>query len=224
MTQTRTWAVGDRVVHSGRPEWGAGAITTALKTTQDGHPCQMLTIRFDRAGIKTISTAFATLIPADSAPSLPPEMPAADAAPSRMERSGSKFRIHDDAAAVALEDKLSGAADIRERMTKLPDAATDPFSGPISRLKATLDLFKHKPQGGALLDWAAAQSGLADPLSRFNRHELEQFFSAFVVSRDAHARKVIAEMRKSDPAALQQAVAACPPATQQALRRLDAGR
>lgn len=223
MTQTRTWASGDRLMHTGKPEWGHGVVSSATKTTQDGHPCQLLTIRFARAGVKSISTAFASLVPAEQGEALPSYETTQSDAPTS-ERSGSKFRIHDDAGKSAIEDKLSGAADIRERMTRLPEAATDPFSSSGARLKATLGLFRFNAQGGSLLDWAAMQSGLADPMSRFNRHELERFFEAFVVVRDSHFKKIAQEVRKADPSALQQALAQAPAGAQQTLRRLDALR
>lgn len=225
MTQTRTWAVGERVVHTGKPEWGAGLISGAIKTTHDGHPCQSLTIRFERGGLKTINTAYATLIPAEHAPSIPAEpfFSASDEDQPR-ERSGSKFRIHEEQSKTNIQDKLSGMSDMRERMTKLPEAATDPFTTPMTRLKATLAMYKYVPQGGLLLDWAAVQSGLADPMSRFNRHELEKFFESFAVARDQHLKKVLAEARKLDPAGAQQLLAAAPAGVQQALRRFDAHR
>jgi hypothetical protein len=226
MTQTRTWAVGDRVVHTGKPEWGAGTINSAIRTTHDGHPCQSLAIRFDRAGAKTINTAYANLIAADQAPSLPREAAVfADGETSAAtERSGSKFRIHDEPSKTTIEDKLSGMADLRAQMIKLPDAATDPFSSLMARVKATIALYKFTPQGGLLLDWAAIQSGLSDPMSRFNRHELEKFFEAFAVNRDQHLKKLLSEARRTDPAGVQQALSSAPASVQQALRRLDAMR
>lgn len=225
MTQTRTWAVGDRVVHTGKPEWGAGTVNAAIRTTHDGHPCQSLTIRFDRAGAKTINTAYASLIAADQAPSLPTE-PVFSGGETQVvsERSGSRFRIHDEPSKTTIEDKLSGMADLRARMTKLPDAATDPFSSMMARIKATIGLYKFTPQGGLLLDWAAIQSGLADPMSRFNRHELEKFFEAFAVARDQHLKKLLVEARRTDPAGVQQALAGAPASVQQALRRIDGMR
>lgn len=229
MTHTRTWGVGDKIVHTGKPEWGTGSITAAIKTTHNGHPCQSLSIRFDRAGAKTINTAYANLIPADDAPKLPPasgaDSPFGDSDDQpRLERTGSKFRIHEDPGAIAIKDKLSGMADIREQMTRLPDAATDPFTSTLSRLKATLATFKFSAQGGSLLDWAAIQSGLADPMSRFNRHELEKFFEAFSISREQHLRRLLPEARKADPAGAQQAISAAPAGAQQMLRRFDVQR
>ena len=57
----KEWKLGDRVVHAGRPEWGIGEIRGAEVTTQDGTKCQRITVRFERAGVKTLTTAFADL-------------------------------------------------------------------------------------------------------------------------------------------------------------------
>lgn len=214
---SKLFSVGEKVVHAGKPEWGAGTITAATKTTQDGKPCQLLTIRFDRAGLKTISTAFANLMPADFTPAMASSSSGDAPAPEKFVAATS-----DKEAAFAA--KLLGAEDIRSRMTRLPDAATDPFTTPEARLKFVLGLFRFKPQGGSLLDWAAMQSGLADPLSRFNRHELEQFFEGFIIARDAQLKKVVGEARKADPAATSRLLAAAAPAVQQLVRRLDATR
>lgn len=220
MISTRVWTVGEKVVHTGKPEWGAGLISQAIKTVHNGQPCQSLTIRFDRAGLKTITTAFASLIPASEAPSLPTGFAESSEQAPTLE-GGSRLRSASDPLADALRDKMSGATDIREQMVKLPENATDPFTSPLARLKATLLLFKYTPTGASLLDWAAIQSGLKDPMSRFNRHELERFFADFVVVRDAHMKRTLQEARKADPGAVAQAIAQATPGVQQALRRLD---
>ncbi|MFN7019728.1 MAG: DUF3553 domain-containing protein [Phycisphaerales bacterium] len=205
----QVWSFGEKVVHPAKPEWGVGVITAASSTTHEGRPCQSLTIRFDRAGVKTISTAFARLMPASSlphiasAPAGEPEPPA----PSPLD-----------------DDNPFTAKDPREVMSRLPDAATDPFSTPEGRLRATLNLYRFTPTGGSLLDWAAAQSGLADPMSRFNRHELERFFESFAIARDNHLRKLVGDMKRTDPAGLARATAQAPAAAQQVLRRLDTRR
>lgn len=103
-------------------------------------------------------------------------------------------------------------------MARLPETATDPFASPPQRLSATLALYRFTPNGGSLLDWAAAQSGLADPLAVFNRHELEQFFARFATARDQHLRQLADEIRRKDPDALNRALAGAPPAAQNALR------
>lgn len=208
---SKVWSFGDRVVHTGKPEWGAGVVSTATKTTHEGRPCQSLTIRFDRAGVKTISTAFATLVPAEQAGGL-----LAEAAAS----NGAAEDLRDD----PLKAKIWGVEDFRARMSKLPEPATDPFTTAMDRLKATLGLYRFAPTGGSLLDWAAMQSGLSDPMSRFNRHELEQFFEAFMVARDNHLRKVIQDARKADPTGAARMVSQAPASAQQALRRIDAKR
>lgn len=217
----RTFSFGDKVVHTGKPEWGSGLVTQATKTTHEGKPCQSLTIRFDRAGVKTISTAFATLIPASEAPSLPGPL---DEAPAS--RDGGAFRSPAPTSQKEAEfaAKLLGADDIKQKMTRLPEGATDPFSTVLDRLKFTLGLYRFQPSGGSLLDWAAMQSGLADPLGRFNRHELEQFFTAFAVVRDAHLRKLLPDARKADGAGAARIIAQAGAQAQQAVRRFDAMR
>lgn len=234
-TTIRKWASGDRVVHSSKPEWGVGTISAAIGTTQDGRSCQSLTVRFERAGLKTLSTAYAHLIPANEAPTLPPVPEPFAPAPSpktTSAHSGSGGNSSPpppkplDADDLEFLARLNGGmpSEIKDKMAKLPDPATDPFSTPVARLKATLATFRFTPTGASLLDWAATQSGLSDPLSRFNRHELEAFFQQFVVVRDGHLRKLIFEMKKTDPQGVAAAVATAPPGAQQALRRLDAWR
>ncbi|MBZ0173299.1 MAG: DUF3553 domain-containing protein, partial [Phycisphaerales bacterium] len=62
------WKSGDRVVHTTRPEWGLGRVLSATSIREDGQDAQRLTVRFDRAGTKTLSTAVARLAQADSVP------------------------------------------------------------------------------------------------------------------------------------------------------------
>jgi len=236
MTANKQWAFGDKVIHSAKPEWGTGVVTAAQGTTHEGQACQSLTVRFDRAGVKTLSTAFAKLVVAGEAPVL---LAAAAAAAARepatpvagfrtgngmgavggVAATGEPEATTDDAAFEAMTPK-----DFKQVMNRLPDAATDPFSTPLSRFKATINLYKFTPTGSSLLDWAAIQSGLADPMSKFNRHELERFFEGFVMARDSHTKKLIQELKKSDPAGLNQAMAGAPPVVQQTIRRLDAMR
>lgn len=230
MNSTKLWSFGDKVIHAGKPEWGSGVVTAAQGATHDGRACQSLTIRFDRAGVKTISTAFAKLVPASEAPILlaaaaaavPSEPEAAPANPfgrAVTGRSAPSPTPEPDPFAAGFVPR-----DQKQVMTRLPDAATDPFSTPMARLQATLAVYKFTPTGSSLLDWAAIQSGLADPMSRFNRHELEKFFEAFVVVRDGHLKKMVQELKRIDPAGLSRALAQAPASAQQAIRRLDALR
>lgn len=193
------WKLGDRVIHTGRPEWGAGEVRSAETITQDGKRCQRLTIRFDRAGVKTLSTAFADLRPATAATTPPPT---------------------EDAPEPSAEDH--GA--LVRKLGELPEAASDPFRTKRARLETTLGLYRFAGTGSSLLDWAASQTGLKDPLSNFSRHELEQSFERFRFNLDGHLRKLAYELRKEDPAGLAAAAAAALPAAKQALKRADAGR
>lgn len=189
------WKLGDQVRHAGRPEWGSGLITAAEAVVQDGRPCQRVTVRFDRVGLKTLSTAFADLKPAEAQP-----------------------------AASVDDDPLAGGTPSKELLTRIPDAATDPFVTPRKRLEATLHLYRFSDRGGSLLDWAAAQTGLKDPLAKFSRHELESHFQRFQYNLDGHLKKLVRELKKLDPAGLAAASAVSSPAAQQALKRADAGR
>lgn len=189
---------GDRVVHAGKPEWGVGVVSSAQNLSQDGKPCQRLTIRFERAGLKTLSTAVANIRPADQADAPARQVASESAEPARNESNGSWLQ--------ELE-----AGDPAEVMARLPEACTDPFQSIGNRVKATLGLFRFSATGASLLDWAAAQTGMKDPLSRFSRHELEQFFARFQTNRDAHLRQLAHEALKKDPGCLREAAKNAPP-------------
>ncbi len=199
----KQWSKGDRVVHAAKPEWGLGEILQAEPTSQDGRPCQRLVVRFDRAGMKTVSTAFAELKPAGD----------------RLDTERTVSMLRDDESPL-----LNNGAAIEERMLKLPDSATDPFTTLAARLKGTLDLYRFGETPGGLLDWSSIQTGLKDPLTKFNRHELEQWFGRFKIVLDAHLKKLVRDARKSSPALLASAADACSPSAKQALRRADADR
>jgi hypothetical protein len=195
------WKLGDRLLHAGMPEWGIGEVRSAEAITHNGQKAQRVTVRFDRVGVKVLSTAFADLRPATAA-SLAADVPE-----------------NQDPAAEAVD-----RAEAESRLVQIPDTATDPFRSRKTRLEATLGLYRFSPSGASLLDWAAAQTGLKDPLTRFSRHELERAFDRFRVNLDNHLKKLAYELKKEDPAGLQKACAAAGPQARQALRRVDAGR
>jgi hypothetical protein len=194
-----SFSKGDSIVHTGKPEWGAGKVLSAESYVHEGKPAQRLTIRFDRAGTKAISTAFADLRPASDMPRL-------------LEPQ------HEEPDPLAL---AALSADVEQLMTTLPDRATDPFSSLGARLTATLDLYRFGDTGGALLDWAATQTGLKDPLSRFNRHELEQWFAKFKIELDSHLRKLLKDIRRQEPGLIDAALSTTNPAAKAAIRRVD---
>ena len=195
------WRTGDRVTHSGKPEWGVGTVTAVEPATQDGKPCQRVTARFDRAGLKTLSTAYADLQPPDDIGALEQRIREATALPDADE--------HDAA---------------RAFMADLPDELTDPFSDLDARLSRSLECYRHKPSGVGLIEWASVRSGLADPLSRFNRHELEELFQRFRTSLDNHVAKLVRELARSDRERLRAVVEQAGAEGRQALKRLDALR
>lgn len=194
------WKFGDRVVHAGRPEWGVGTVSTVEPAVQDGQRCHRLTVRFERGGVKTLSTAFADLRPANS---------------------GAIAMLN----AEPTDDPLLAAEFKPEEIfCKIPEDAIDPFTSPRKRLEYTLGLYRFSDGGGKLLDWAVAQSGMKDPLSRFNRHELENLYQRFLFNVDQHLKKLVREMHRTEPEVVKQLVAKAHPAAQRALKRLDALR
>jgi len=203
MATTQTFSFGDHVVHAAKPEWGAGQVLSALAITENGRSGQRLKIRFDRAGLKTISTIHADIRPAD-APALSPEA---------------------EADAAAEEDELAAAAlhrDPEKVFAALPEAVRDPFRSLEARIEATIALYRFEPTGASLIDWAAAQSGLADPMVRFNRHELEEFFARFAKARDEHLKRLLLEARRAEPAAYQKVLRNPPRAAAALVRRVHA--
>lgn len=195
----RAWSVGDRVRHASRPEWGEGRVSKAEAVVHEGQPCQRLTIQFDRAGPKTLSTAFADLEPSGS--------------------TMTSKTLTPDTDAFVLPSESIG-----EVLARLPEPATDPFRGLEARLKATLSLYRFQPTGASLLDWAAMQTGLADPLSRCSRHELEAHFQRFRVRLDAHLVSLARDAAKADPAMLTRVKADAPSQARSALDRLNGRR
>lgn len=204
---------GDRLIHAGRPEWGTGVVTSAQSITHEGKKCQRLTLRFDRAGLKTITTGYADLRLASEEP--PPPAAAVAVATREAAPAGAASREPVEIGWLAgLE-----AGNLAERMAELPETTRDPFASLSSRIKATLALYRFTERGSTILDWAAMQTGLPDPLTRFNRHELESFFKRFAGERDAHLRKLMGEARKRPSPEIDRLVAEAPASARDALRR-----
>jgi hypothetical protein len=203
------FSFGDRVVHPGKPEWGIGTVTAAANAADGGKPCQRLTIRFERAGLKTLSTAYAGLRAATAIDAAPAQQ--AEESPGAPDGPGWLAQ-------------LEGSRNIEERMAELPEATRDPFCTLSQRLQATYDLYRFTRLGASLLDWASVQTGLRDPLSKFNRHELELFFDRYAAARDAHVVTLLREIKKSDPGALAKAIEQAPSGARNAIRRFNATR
>ena len=208
MTAT-AFKMGDKVRSTKRPEWGVGSIMKIEAITFQGKSDQSIYVRFAAVGVKTLLASAADLITADG--------------------SGDDVltAIHRPTTLTEVEAKQEGgwlgAIDRRkpeEIMTGLPPAATDPFLSLRRRLENTLALYRFDPAGGKLIDWAIAQSGVEDPMTRFNRNQLEQFWQRWKFELDAHLTRLLGEARR-DPASLSGAMQKAPPAAQRAVQKLQ---
>lgn len=195
-----SWSFGDRVTHADRPEWGVGQITAVQPITVEGRPSQRLTIRFERAGVKTLASGVANIRRAEG---IAPPTPATVTGP---------------------EPASATDAELVKRLAGLPENVIDPFIPLPQRLATTLGLYRFSETGGSLLDWAAMQTGLADPLTRFLRHDLEIHFAAFRRALDRHTGELAAQLSRQDKPALALIAQKAPEAGQRALRRILARR
>jgi len=109
-------------------------------------------------------------------------------------------------------------------MLDIPENAKDPFRSEWDRLQDSIDLYRFNSSHRSVLDWAIAQSGLEDPLTKFNRQELETFFMRWTRIRDQHLFTVLLEAEKLDRGRAAKMLAAAPQNAQQAMRRLYARR
>jgi hypothetical protein len=204
MHSPRTFAKGESVVHAGKPEWGPGDIISAEGHVHEGKPCQRLTIRFARGGLKTISTAFADLRAAE------------DSLSRQIIRAG------DDLSDPL--DKMMRRKSAEESLQKIPDDAIDPFRSLNNRLATTINLYKWMDSPAGVLEWATIQTGLGDAMSVFNRHELEQAMDKFRIQVDNHLKKLLPQARKADAAGVQKILLTAGPSAKAALRRVDTMR
>jgi hypothetical protein len=215
----------DKLRHAGKPEWGVGVVLAAQQASHEGKPCQRLTVRFDNAGKKTITTAFADLRPFESIPPHTPHQnpvrPRPVTSATAHPQPGNPAHHADDANHAA--ESFPDPASARRRLAAIPEAASDPFLPLPNRLRETLNLYQFEPQNRSLLDWASIQSGLRDPLSQFSRHDLEQHFQTFRINLDRHLKDLLADARKAglDTAPF---LAAAPSPAHHALRRINPHR
>ncbi|MFM9956900.1 MAG: DUF3553 domain-containing protein [Phycisphaerales bacterium] len=200
MPQT-TFKFGDRLIHTHKPEWGSGVVSAVQAVEEAGVHCQRVTVRFDRAGLKTLTTNIAELelVTEDTHPAAPVSGNQPDTWLTKLENGT-----------------------VEELMSRLPEPARDPFNTLQSRIEATLKLYRFSEHGGALIDWAAAQTGLKDPMTRFNRHELEALFKRFALERDTHLKTLVIEGRRKDPNTTEKLLTSGPASARDALRRLNA--
>lgn len=216
MQGTASFKAGDRVRHENRPEWGIGVVQQATPVSVGGKPSQRLVVRFGNAGLKTLSTIGAALVAVEA----PAEHEPPDLRPSGGQAGTSALA----------EPQPEGGwlASISKRKPEdafmgIPASASDPFLPLEARLKATLNLWRFEPAGRSLIDWAVAQTGVNDPLSRHTRHELEQYFDRWSFVRQKHLARLLDEAR-FDTGLIESALAEAPPAARKAVARYNASR
>jgi len=207
MTAPR-FAFGDQLRHRERPEWGIGSVVRVEDVRHNGEAAQRLSVRFPNAGVKTLNSSHAAL--------------------ERVEATVSGREVEEDGEhAVGIWDRvresgwLAPVAErkIEEAMVQLPPESRDMFLPLRDRLAQALGLYRFDRTGRGLIDWAVAQTGLDDPLSRFNRHELEQYFDRWTAERDGHLARVLRESA-TEPGLLDSLLPDAPPAARTAARRL----
>ena len=183
MTTMTTIVFGDRVTHPKFPEWGSGAVIKVESVAVQGKPTTRVTVRFTSAGLKSFVGDSMPLDRMDDGHSMPGESMGkrpAIAEVEDLERSG---------LTQAVGQKLI------EIMHKIPHACRDPFNSSEHRLRRTLELYKYDLSGRGLMEWAMAQTGMDDPLTRFNRTELEVYFRHYSQDLDKHLSSLLSEMQ-----------------------------
>ncbi|MDP7029815.1 MAG: DUF3553 domain-containing protein [Phycisphaerales bacterium] len=205
-TSEAPWSFGDRVRLPGKPEWGVGVITAAKPTTVRGAPCWSLQVRFPNAGIKSLNSSAATLERVEETP--------------REHGAGGAAAVLEEAAATAGDELLGPMAQRRVEalMVDLPEACQDPFRSLAARVETTLALYRFDATGGRLIDWAVAQTGLNDPMTHFNRQELETHFRKWAQARDQHLARLVRDARHAGES-IDRVLAAGPQSARVALSR-----
>ena len=176
-----TFTQGMHLRHRQRPEWGIGVVSRVEVLTRAGMRDQRLWMKFGAAGLKTLLASAADLEIVE----------------------GTGAAEHTFAARESASDGgwLGQIAKRRpeQAMSDLPPDATDPFLTAERRLKILLSLYRFDGTDRftpKLTDWAVAQSGLDDPLTRFNRTELEAFYKQWSMDRDLALQRLVSDFRR----------------------------
>ena len=197
---------GDRVTHPKFPEWGSGAVIKVESTPHNGEPVTRVTVRFSSAGLKSFvgdSLPLEVVVDGHQMPGDRIGKRPAIAEVEDLERSG---------LTQAVKQKLE------EIMHAIPMACRDPFNSAEHRLRRTLELYKYDMSGKGLMEWAMLQTGMDDPLTRFNRTELEVFFKQYSHELNQHLAKLLSELRE-EVALVQRIVEEAPQRAKRAVQR-----
>lgn len=181
MSDSKSFNRGDWVLHPRRPEWGEGVVEEVTNINHEGRPAQRLIVKFANHGLATINTGLAPLVRKEHS--------AAVGAAAGNGRGNNGWL-----------NALGTTKPPTDELTKLPDAMTDPFVAVNKRIQATLDSYRYAGDARnprTLLDWAVAQTGLQDPLSKYTRHELEQAFPRFARDRENHLFELVRQVKRA---------------------------
>lgn len=182
---SESFEFGDRVRLCRRPEWGIGSVVKVEAAMRNGTRSQSVSVRFANEGLKILNTAVAE-IELVNFENNEDTVPAKDHPMLRWQQ-------------ISEGDWLAPMAQrkIQEVMVSLPENVLDQFCSIKRRLRQTIELFRFERTGGSLVEWAIAQSGLDDPLSRFTRQELELLFDRWMTHRQDHLQKLLQEASQS---------------------------
>jgi len=181
MMDSTPFHLGDMVIHQRRLEWGEGIVQHARRITHEGKTAQRLVVTFTHHGRVTINTAIAPLM-----------MKGVHAGMTRSTQTDLESAAPNGGWLGSLGDKPQAES----QLWRLSETMTDPFASIGSRLLATLDSYRFSTEPRSLTEWAIAQTGLADPLSMFTRHELERGFARFARDRDQHLLAVVRQIKR----------------------------
>lgn len=190
------FAVGDVALHPNCPEWGSGKVREVQSATHEGRVVQRVRVDFSGAGSKWINTGFAPLQKKTGKEAAAPAMriaPSMAAAPAT-----AKEKVDALPDRGWLEELEAGKSSNLPDLWELPIILTDIMRSAEERLAMTVDSYKFSHEPGPLFQWAVAQSGLDDPLSRYSRMELEQAYFRYSRLRDDHLFDLCRQLKREN--------------------------
>lgn len=182
-----------------------------MRITYHGKAAQRLIVNFKHHGRVTINTAIAPLMTMGAL--------------TAMSGSTSSNLQGDAVSSGGWLGSLTEQSQQDGQLWQLFPTMTDPFQSIGARLQATLESYRFSTDPRSLIEWAIAQTGLEDPLSKFTRHELEQAFARFARDRNLHLRDLVRQLKQqgqSEPLDHARQSAQLPEARQAFLRALKA--
>lgn len=123
----------------------------------------------------------------------------------------------------ALSQDEDGPVDLNPQsliasMAAVPQSLRDPLRSLADRFQETGAMFRFNGRGGSLIDWAAMQTGLVDPLSELPRHEIENAYVQFRRALEEHLRLLGKQLKHENEAEFRQIALRMPHEAQDVLR------